>query len=273
MVLSKRKNVKSRKSRKTKINKMKGGLPKKLDQPLDDIYYEDRIPMYLPNLSISHESYGMLKNLKKEFGIKTDCEKENNFFKKYKFKDDIKFKGITHKFKLFSSNTIASSLCKDYANAYNTSTNKKIVNDFMFRNSKNYVNSKNMYDNDYVWCKALFPKNWTCTSSPVKSVLMYQGYIETPTIVEKPLNVDDYHKIVANKITYFLGPEPKFIINCVRYLKYFKWDSKQNARDYNDFINIDVQVFSTEKTKESDIDYNQKHFPCENVGREFSYNQ
>ncbi len=255
-----KKNIKKsfRKTKINKINKMKGGLPKKLKQPLDDIYYEDRIPMYLPNFPEIYESYDILDKLKKKFGIETYCEKENNFFKKYTFKDEFKFKRITHKFKLFSRNTVASSLCINDADPRDRTTNHRMVNGFMVLNFKEKVEKIDLKDmNDYVWCKALFPDNWTCTSSPVTSVLMYQGYNQNPTIVEKPLNIDDYGKIVANEITYFFKSEPKFIINCVRYLE-------------KDFINIDVQEYSTEKTEKFYVAYNA-NFPCEPIKRDFGH--
>ena len=250
MVLSKKKNIKSRKtrkSRKTKINKMKGGLPKKLKQPLDDIYYKDRIPMYLPNFPEIYESYDILENLKQKFNIETYCEEKNTLFTKYTFKDEFKFKRITHKFKLFSRNTVASSVCKDYSSPTDNRKRNNMVNGFMVLNLKTKVEKIDLKDmNDYVWCKALFPENWTCESSPVNSVLMYQGYDQNPKIVVKTLN--KYNNVVANKIIYYLGSEPKFIINCVRYIN-------------EGFINIDIQEYSTEKTKESYDPYNED-LPC-----------
>ena len=48
----------------SKINKMKGGLPKKLKQPLDDIDYKDRIPMYLPNFSEISDNIGLSEEYK-----------------------------------------------------------------------------------------------------------------------------------------------------------------------------------------------------------------
>jgi hypothetical protein len=80
-----------RKKRRSITRKMKGGgFFESKWQSIENIYYHDQIPRYLPNLPKGHESYDLLQRIIAKYGIKSHCNQKDRFWETSLFPDKLK---------------------------------------------------------------------------------------------------------------------------------------------------------------------------------------
>jgi hypothetical protein len=211
---TRKRRIERKKRRYTKTTrKMKGGIffNDSKWQSIENIYYTDRIPRYLPNLPKGHESFEVLKRIIEKHGINSHCEKKDRFWETSLFPDKLKreklyhipgyritkmslgdrgeivhsnknydgnfFTGtVVHKFKLFSKLVKTGQTCSDDLSGPYDEYPIFELNQRRFYSgdgikAENYMSGD--YNMDLVWCKAEFPphQGWTCSSTAIEEVV------------------------------------------------------------------------------------------------------
>lgn len=226
---SRKRRLQQRRKRRSKTRKMKGGgFFDSKKQSIEDIHYENRIPIYLPNLAKGHESFPILQSIITKHSITNLCEKKS-LFKNYKFKDILPNRYLKYSHDSSPVNTkishwsygggdswetiynvfmplpqlvmLGKESKPNYKDRYATLPEMWIYGDFKFFSRNDiYINKPLNFSDlreEFAWCKSEFPAGWTCTSTAITQIQTkiknHNGTFDNTFELEKHKKIDPHY--------------------------------------------------------------------------------